>query len=50
MIQNAIHTTWLVQKENGGNVERFIGDWLTEKSHADTVQLVKQPCYVQGQV
>ena len=50
MIQDAIHTTWLVQKENGGNVERFIDDWLTEKSHADTVHLVKQPCYAQGQV
>jgi len=33
-----------------GLVERFIDDWLTEKSHADTVQLVKQPCYAQGQV
>jgi len=31
-------------------VERFIDDWLTEEGHADTVQLVKQPCYVQGQV
>lgn len=31
-------------------VERFIDDWLTEKSHADTVQLVKQPCHAQGQV
>ena len=40
MVQDAIHTTWLVQKENGGSVESFIDDWLTEKGHVDTVQLV----------
>ena len=50
MVQDAIHTTWLVQKGNGGSVERFSDDWLTEKGHADTVQLVKQPCHAQGQV
>jgi len=31
-------------------MEMFIDDWLTEKSHADTVQVVKQPCHAQGQV
>lgn len=50
LVERAFTANLVIQKENGGNVERFIDDWLTEKGHTDTVQLVKQPCHTQGQV
>jgi len=39
--QDAIHTTWLVQKENGGSVESLYTEWLRDKGH-DGMPLVKQ--------